>query len=145
MNHDAARAACIQRAYARAAGIEPGMPGNPLDIAGCARRQHAVDLATRMFDRDRPNLQRIGEIVNKMTAQLAPGAKCRVAGAGDRQCGTRSDYGSFGPADSWARYVHCVSDQSAEKPEVIKGKTLSSLPGRGGQAVIIRRLPEGGR
>lgn len=177
---EAARGAAAVRtqlAYFRTAGIGPGTPDNRPDIASYERRQQALHLATRMFNWDPPNMQQVGEIVNKMITYLAPGANCQVAGAGDPQCGTRSGYvaghqlpivlcpgffkesaeqqvrtlmheaahvvgignadvgesycvvfdcehgcGGFDSADSWAQYVHCMSGQTADKPEVIKGK-----------------------
>ncbi len=35
--------------------------------------------------------------------------------------------GGFDSADSWAQYVHCLSGQSADKPEVIKGKSAAPV------------------
>src|SRR3546814_2282981 len=47
---------------------------------------------SRMFDWDPPNMEQVGEIVNKMINHVAPGTDYRVAGAGDPECGTRSGY-----------------------------------------------------
>jgi hypothetical protein len=35
--------------------------------------------------------------------------------------------GGFDSADSWAQYVHCLSIQSADKPEGIKGKSVAPV------------------
>lgn len=187
---EAARGAAAVRtqlAYFGTAGIGPGTPDNRQDIADYERRQRARQLATRMFDWDPPNMEQVGEIVNKMINHVAPGTDYRVAGAGDPECGTRSGYvvghrlpivlcpgffrespeqrvrtliheaahvvgigkadtgesycvvfdcehgcGGFDSADSWAQYVHCLSGQAADKPQVIRGKAPGSA-GKGGQ------------
>ena len=187
---EAARGAAAVRtqlAYFRTAGIGPGTPDHRQDIADYERRQRARQLATRMFDWDPPNMEQVGEIVNKMISHVAPGTDYRVAGSGDPECGTRSGYvvghrlpivlcpgffrespeqrvrtliheaahvvgigkadtgesycvvfdcehgcGGFDSADSWAQYVHCLSGQVADKPQVIHGKVPGSA-GKGGK------------
>lgn len=180
-----AAAVRTQIAYFRTAGIGPGTPDNRQDIADYERRQHARQLATRMFNWDPPNMEQVGEIVNKMIGQVAPGTNYRVAGTGDPECGTRAGYvvghqlpivlcpgffadsaeqrvrtliheaahvagigkaaasesycvvfdcehgcGGFDSADSWAQYVHCMSGQTADKPEVIKGMGAAHTGGK---------------
>jgi hypothetical protein len=185
---EAARSAAAVRtqiAYFRTAGIGPGTPDNRQDIADYERRQHARQLATRMFNWDPPNMQQVGDIVNKMIGQVASGTNYRVAGTGDSECGTRAGYvvghqlpivlcpgffansaeqrvrtliheaahvagigkadtsesycvvfdcehgcGGFDSADSWAQYVNCMSDQTADKPDVINAKGAAPAGGK---------------
>lgn len=87
-----AAAVRTQIANFRTAGIGPGTPDKREDIAGYERRQQARQLATRMFDWDPPNLEQVGEVVNKMINSVSPGTNYRVAGAGDPECGSRSGY-----------------------------------------------------
>ena len=92
---DAARGAAAVRtqlANFRTAGIGPSPPDRRDDLAAIERQQRATQLATRMFDWDPPNMEQVGEVVNKMIGSLAPGTDYRVAGAGDPECGSRSGY-----------------------------------------------------